>query len=230
VVADTTPLSIHRPSGTPRGGLVVIQEAFGVNEHIEAVCRRFAAEGWFAVAPHLFHRSGDPVFAYDDLDGARAVAFTLDLDGVLSDVDAAFDAIADSGIPRARTGIVGYCMGGSVALVVAARRDVGAAVTYYGGGIRQARGAYPPLLDEAPKLRAPWLGLYGDLDQGIPVDEVEELRTAAATSGRETDVVRYPDAGHGFNCDPRPGSYHEASSVDGWKRTLDWFGRHLGGA
>ena len=84
----------------------------------------------------------------------------------------------------------------------------------------------PSLQDLAPRLRAPWLGLYGDLDQSIPVEHVELLREATAKASMPTEIVRYPDAGHGFHCDARD-SYHESSATDAWRRTLEWFGRHL---
>jgi carboxymethylenebutenolidase len=119
-------------------------------------------------------------------------------------------------------------MGGTVTLVTAAERHVGAAVTFYGGGLKEGRFGFPPLVDEAPKLQGPWLGLFGDLDQGIPVADVEELRASAARSGQPTEVVRYPEAGHGFHCDQRD-SYHAASATDAWQRTLDWFDRYLVG-
>ncbi|HEX7095836.1 MAG TPA: dienelactone hydrolase family protein [Acidimicrobiales bacterium] len=225
-MSATTPLTIHEPAGDPKGGVIVIQEAFGVNDHIDDVTKRFAKEGWLAVAPHLFHRSGDPTFAYDDMAGIRTVFEQLKADEILEDVDAAIAHLEGAGIPRSRIGIVGFCMGGSVALVTAARRDLGAAVTFYGGGVSEGRFGFPPLVDEAPRLRAPWLGLYGDLDTGIPVEDVERLRAAAASSSVETELVRYPEAGHGFHCDQRD-AYHAESAKDAWRRTLDWFERHL---
>jgi carboxymethylenebutenolidase len=221
-----TPLSIHRPSGTPRGGIIVVQEAFGVNEHIEDVCARLAADGWLAVAPHLFHRTGDPKYGYDDFSVIMPHMKALSAEGVLEDIDAAIAHLAGAGIAASATGIVGFCMGGTVTLLVAARRKIGAAVTFYGGGVAEGRFGFPSLIEVAPSLRAPWLGLYGDLDTGIPVDDVELLRTAAATSSQVTEIVRYPDAEHGFNCDRRS-SYHEASAKSAWKLALDWFATHL---
>jgi carboxymethylenebutenolidase len=225
-VNDTTPLSVHEPDGQPRGGIVVIQEAFGVNDHIEDVCRRFAAEGWLAVSPHLFHRTGDPKLGYGDMSAVMEHMKALTADGILADVDAALDHLDRAGLPARQVGVVGFCMGGTVALVTAARRDVAASVTFYGGGVAEGRFGFGPLIDEAKALRAPWLGLFGDLDAGIPVDQVEQLRDAAATSGQSTEVVRYPDAEHGFHCDQRS-SYHEPSAKDAWERTLDWFDRYL---
>ena len=227
-MSEQTPLSIHEPDGPARGGIVVIQEAFGVNDHIEDVARRFAAEGWLAVAPHLFHRSGDPKLGYGDMSTVMPHMQKLTADGVMADVDAALDHLTGAGIPLRKIGIVGFCMGGTVALVAAARRDLGAAVTFYGGGVTEGRFGFGPLVEEATRLRAPWLGLYGDLDQGIPVDGVEQLRAAAASSGQETELVRYPEAGHGFHCDQRD-SYEPKSAQDAWARTLAWFDDHLTG-
>jgi carboxymethylenebutenolidase len=223
---DDTPLSVHEPDGPPKGGIVVVQEAFGVNDHIEDVCRRLAAEGWLAVAPHLFHRSGDPKFGYDDMTQVRPHLEALTPDGVLADMDAALAHVAGVGTAVAAPGVVGFCMGGTVALITAVEREVGAAVTFYGGGVSQGRFGFPPLVELAPRLHAPWLGLYGDLDQGIPVADVEALRAAAATSDQPTELVRYPDAGHGFNCDQRA-SFHAASADDAWARMLAWFDRYL---
>ena len=223
---EETPLSIHEPTGTAKAGVVVIQEAFGVNDHIEDVCRRFAAEGYLAVAPHLFHRTGDPKLGYTDMAEVFPHMRGLTAEGVLADVDAALAHLQASGISAAKTGVVGFCMGGTVTLIVAAERPVGAGVTFYGGGVTEGRFGFPALVDEAPKLQAPWLGLFGDLDQGIPVDQVEQLRAAAASSSQPTEVVRYAEAGHGFHCDQRE-SYHESSARDAWTRTLAWFDQHL---
>lgn len=225
-MASQTPLSVHEPDGPPRGGIVVVQEAFGVNDHIEDVAGRFAAGGWLTVAPHLFHRTGDPTFGYDDMSVVMPHMQALTAEGVLADIDAALDHLTAQGIPPERTGVVGFCMGGTVALVTAARRPVGAAVTFYGGGVTEGRFGFPPLVEEATRLGAPWLGLYGDLDQGIPVDGVEQLREAAAGSGQTTGIVRYPEAGHGFHCDQRV-SFESKSAEDAWARTLAWFNEHL---
>ena len=188
-----------------RRGVVVIQEAFGVNDHIEDVCRRFADEGYLAVAPHLFHRTGDPKLSYDEAVRAEVMEHmgALTADNILTDVDEALAYLGEAGIADSNTGVVGFCMGGTVTLAVATMRDVGAGVTFYGGGVTAGRFGFPALVELAPQLRAPWLGLFGDLDQGIPVDDVEQLRAAAATAAVPTEVVRYPDAGHGFHCDQR---------------------------
>ena len=225
-MADVTPLTIREPDSSPKGGVVVVQEAFGVNDHIVDVAGRFADAGYLAVVPHVFHRTGDPVLPYDDMSQIIPHFTALTADGILADVDAALAHLAGAGIAAVQTGVVGFCMGGTVALAVATRRDVGAAVTFYGGGLSAGRFGFDPLIEEAPRLRAPWLGLFGDLDEGIPVDEVERLRAAAVSSGQATEVVRYADAGHGFHCDQRE-SYHEPSARDAWVRTIAFFDEHL---
>ncbi|HEX6418006.1 MAG TPA: dienelactone hydrolase family protein [Acidimicrobiales bacterium] len=225
-MAEETPLSIRHPDGPVAGGVVVVQEVFGVTPHIEDVCQRLADVGWLAVAPHLYHRTGDPVVPHDQIAEGRRHAGQLTAEGILADVDAALRYVEGAGFPRDTTGIVGFCMGGTIAMVVAAARQVGAAVTFYGSGIANGRFGFPPLLEVAPKLRAPWLGLYGDLDAAIPVDEVEQLAGAAAGSDVHTEVVRYPDAGHGFNRDGSS-AYHEPSARDAWMRMLDWFADNL---
>ncbi len=224
---NPTPLTIRTPAGPRLGGVVVLQEAFGVNEHIEDVCQRLADAGWLAVAPHLFHRTGDPAFGYDvDFAVIGEHMGAVNVATVEVDVDAAVQHLVDAGVERTAIGIVGFCMGGTLALASACRCEIGAAVTFYGGGVITNRFGLPPLVELAPQLRAPWLGLFGDLDNGIPVEQVEQLRAAAATSAVATDIVRYPDAGHGFNCDRRA-SYHEPSAADAWQRMLTWFDQYL---
>ncbi|MEO8695957.1 MAG: dienelactone hydrolase family protein [Acidimicrobiales bacterium] len=224
--SQLTPLSTHEPTSPARGALVVVQEAFGVTDHIEDVARRLAAAGWLAIVPHLYHRTGDARIGYDDMPGAGREMSSLTADGILDDIDTALAAASTRGFSLSRVGIVGFCMGGSVALAVAARRDIGAAVTFYGGGVLEGRFGLAPLVDEAIALRCPWLGLYGDLDHGISPSDVEQLREAAAKSGQPVRIVRYPDAGHGFNCDARA-SYHEQSALDAWQQMLDWFDEHM---
>jgi carboxymethylenebutenolidase len=211
-----------------RGGVVVIQEAFGVNSHIEDVTRRLAAAGYRAVAPHVFHRTGDPQLSYDDLTALGPHMQALSMEGLLEDVDATLDYLRDTAeLPPNRVGIVGFCMGGSVTALAAARRRLGAAVSFYGGGVAEGRFGMPPLAELAPEFVTPWLGLYGEQDRGIPVEQAEALRQAAALASVPTDLVIYPGADHGFHCDARPQVYHPEAAKDAWARTLDWFDEHL---
>ena len=215
------------PTGRTRGAVVVLQEAYGVNDHIESVARRFGEAGYRAVAPHLFHRSGDPALDYGDLEKVMSHMQALSEQGLLDDIDASLRYLEEVGFGPARIGVVGFCMGGSVTFLAASKRKLGAAVTFYGGGVVEGRFGMPPLLEMAPDLQTPWLGLFGEEDKGIPVDQVEAVRAAAQKAKVPTEVKLYPGAGHGFHCDARPDSYHEASAKDAWEMTLRWFERYL---
>jgi carboxymethylenebutenolidase len=214
------------PDGEARGGVVVVQEAFGLTGHIERVCRALADDGWLAVAPALYHRCDEQVFGYGDFERMGPVISSLSGDAIALDVDVALAELERLGQPPGRQGVIGFCMGGGVTLATAGRLELGAAVTFYGGGIAEGRFGLPPGLESARHLRTPWLGLYGDLDAHIPVDDVEQLRTVVTEADVDAEVVRYPDADHGFHCDERP-SFHAASSADAWARTLAFLGAHL---
>jgi carboxymethylenebutenolidase len=214
------------PENTARAAVIVVQEAFGVNSHIIDVCTRFAADGYLAIAPQLYHRAGVNALPYD-IACVTPVMDTLTAEGIRSDLNATIEHLATQGFSAATIGVVGFCMGGTVSFVAAAERALGAAVTFYGSGLTQGRFGFAPLIELAPSLRTPWLGLYGDLDGGIPAADVETLRGAAASAPVPTAIVRYADAGHAFHCDARPDKYHEAAARDGWTKTLDWFGRYL---
>ena len=220
------PTFLATPDGPSRGGIVVVQEAFGLNAHIEDVARRLAAVGYVAIAPELFHRSDHPgPFSYDDFAAVIPAMAALSDDLVLADVDVSLAHLASLGIAPERAGIVGFCMGGRVSFLVAARRSLGAAVGFYGGGIVNARfPQFPALIGEVPTLATPWLGLFGDRDGSIPIDDVERLRVALTDAPVDADVVRYPEAEHGFFCDLRP-SYAPDAAADAWVRTLAWFER-----
>lgn len=216
------------PETDAKAAIVVVQEAFGVNDHIQDVTRRFAAEGYHAVAPALFHRAGGGTVGYEDFSKVLPLFEGLDDAGILTDVDAALEHLRAAGWHDSQIGIVGFCMGGRVTFLVALEHSLGAAVGFYGGGIVSGRfPQFPPLIDRVAELRTPWLGLFGDTDASIPVDDVERLRKELDASARpDHDVVRYAEAGHGFHCDVRDG-YHEASATDAWGRTLAWFSQYL---
>lgn len=216
------------PEAAPRGGVIVVQEAFGLTSHIEDVTRRFAAAGWHGLAPALFHRAGSPVVPYHDIEAVRPLIGALTGEGLDADITAALDHLGAAGLGPDRVAIVGFCMGGSVALHAGVAHPLGAAASFYGGGVVEGRFGLPPLVEAAPRLRTPWLGLYGDEDKGIPVEQVERLREAAADAGVPTAVVRYPEAQHGFHCDDRPAVFDQAAATDAWIRTLAWFGANVG--
>ena len=220
------PIYEARPDEPVEAAVIVVQEAFGVNDHIKDVTRRFADAGYHAVAPQFFHRAGGGTAPYDDFSKVLPLYAGLTDEGILDDVDATLGALRERGFDDSHVGIVGFCFGGRVTFLVALRRAIGAAVGFYGGGIVSGRfPQFPPLVSDAATLATPWLGLFGDLDESIPVDDVEHLRTALTEATVDTDGVRYPDAGHGFHCDERPG-YVAGAATDGWQRTLAWFASH----
>jgi carboxymethylenebutenolidase len=201
------------PAGKPRGGIVVIQEIFGVNAHIRAVTDRFAAEGYLAIAPAIFeHVEKDFDVGYDPESRARGMAVVgkVDFEQTLRDTAAAIEVAKEGG----KVGIVGYCYGGSIAWAAAARlKGLSAAVGYYGGQI---------IAMKAMKPTVPTMLHFGDKDQHIPVAGVREV----AAAHPEVEVHIYP-ADHGFNCDHRA-SYDAPSAALAWTRTLDFFAKHLG--
>ena len=206
---------LARPAGPPKGGIVVIQEIFGVTAHIRDVADRFAAAGYTAVAPAFFdHLETGVELGYDPagLQRGRALVGELGLERALRDVASAAEAIASAG----RIGTVGYCWGGTVALLAALRLGL-PSVSYYG-----ARNL--PFLDEAPK--APVMFHFGADDPGIPPEAVATHRRKLP----QMEVFDYPGAGHAFNRDVDPHAYHAPSATLAWRRTLDFFDRHLAGA
>lgn len=217
---------VATPAGPPRGGVVVVQEAFGLTGHIHRVVDALATSGFLALAPALFHRCEDQIFGYSDYEKLGPVIMTLDLASITMDIDAALGELTRLGQPASSQGIIGFCLGGSVTLATAARLELGAAVTFYGGGISEGRFGLESGLTSGAELRTPWLGLYGDLDAHIPCDEVEQLRAVAASASVPTEVVRYAEADHGFHCDERP-SFHAESSSDAWSRTIAFLGANL---
>jgi carboxymethylenebutenolidase len=218
------PVYLARPEGPgPWSGVVVVQEAFGLNDHIKDVARRVAAEGYVVAAPDLFHRGGKGRTAgYDQLPKALELMGALKDDEIVADVASAIDALErQSGVRAGRIGITGFCMGGRVSYLAACAlpERIAAAVPYYGGGIP---------IDRTATLRAPVLAFFGDSDPFIPLDQVEKLRAEAARLGKRVEIVVYPGAPHGFFCNERD-SYRPDAAGDAWERTKRFFAEHLAG-
>ncbi len=213
--SDGTRLSAYRadPAGKPRGGIVICQEIFGVNEHIRSVCDRYAEEGYLAIAPALFDRVEPNVelgYTPDDIAKGRVFMQQASLDNALKDVAAAAAVASEAG----HVAIIGYCWGGTIAWAAASRLDgFSASVPYYGAGI-------PGLANERP--RVPTMAHFGETDHSIPLSEVEKVRAAQP----DVPVHIYP-AGHGFSCSAR-GSFHPASAELAWSRTLEFLHKHVG--
>ncbi|MGF7237069.1 MAG: dienelactone hydrolase family protein [Frankia sp.] len=225
--APAVPATVASPPGTPLGGVIVIQDARGITPYLRSVLVRLADGGWLAVAPHLYHRDGiaevDPT---DGWAGALDQMPRLSGEGISDDVDASLAYLGAQGQLPGRTAVLGFCMGGTVALFTATRHVLGGAVSFYGGGVSAAAwDGVPPLLDLAPRLTTPWLGLYGEEDQLISTDEIEALRSAAATAAVPTELISYPGAGHAFHSDDRPAVYREEAATDAWNRALAYLPR-----
>jgi carboxymethylenebutenolidase len=201
------------PIGTPKAAIVVIQEIFGVNHHIRAVCDRLAGAGYVAIAPSIFDRI-EPNFqcgySPDEIAVARKFVANPDWAAMLRDTQAAIGAVGNVGA----VGIVGFCLGGSVAYAAATNlTGLSAAIGYYGGAIVR-------FADDKPKV--PTQLHFGENDAGIPLTDVETIRSKRP----DVEIHVYPGAQHGFNCDERA-SYDKASADIAWPRSLDFFARHL---
>ncbi len=216
IAEDRHQLAAYRaaPSSAPHSGLVVVQEIFGVNSHIKRVCDGFAGEGYVALAPALFDRV-ERGFALGygpaDIERGRSVRGKIDLTDMVKDVRAAGRALAVGGTT---VGVVGYCLGGTLAWLAATRIDgIACAVGYYGGGIADHATEQP---------RCPVLLHFGETDQSIPPEHLARIRATHP----QLPMYIYP-AGHGFNCDERA-SYHAPSATLARQRTLDFLRAHIG--
>ena len=208
--------------------VLVVQEIFGVHEHIKDVCRRFAKEGYCAIAPELYARQGDVSKLTDYREIFAQVVSKVPDAQVMSDLDAAVAWAAKTNIgDPARVAVTGFCWGGRITWLYAAHNPrLKAGVAWYGrlsGQATELQPKYP--LDVAADLKAPVLGLYGEKDSGIPLEDVEKMRAALAAAKQPSQVVVFPEAPHGFHADYRP-SYREAAARDGWAQCLAWFRRN----
>ena len=201
------------PDGEAKGGIVVIQEIFGVNEHIRQVCDGFAADGYVAIAPALFDRSESKNcqlgYTPDDIAAGRDIIQAFSWDLCMKDIQAVIDVMKGEGL---KVGTVGYCWGGSISYLCSARLPVQASVVYYGGQIM-------PYIDE--KEGCPLLMHFGEHDAGIPLENVKTIGEAHPDA-----VVHIYDADHGFNCDHR-GQFNEAAATQARARTMELFEQHL---
>jgi carboxymethylenebutenolidase len=208
---------LARPSGTaPKPAVIVIQEWWGLNEHIRDITRRLANEGFIALAPDLYHG-----VVVTEPDEARKQVMELDMNNAVREIRQAVDFLqARDDVASARVGIVGFCMGGRLVLQTArVEPDLGAAVAFYGT---------PLSATEAAEVKAPILGLYGTEDKGNPLDKVRAMEQALTEAGIENEIRIYEGAQHAFFNDTRTSSYDPKASADAWQRTLSWFRSHLG--
>lgn len=224
------PAHLATPEGEgPFPVVVVVMEAFGLNQHIKDVADRIAREGYIVAAPDLYYRAaGDRVCAYSEL--PKAIQLMMDLPGydkLVADVRATIDLLeAQPGSDQGQIGMTGFCMGGFVTFLAACHLPIKAAAPFYGGGIGRnmmpsERRPHPPI-DDADGISGSLLVFYGDKDNFIPPDEVALVKERLAALGKDAQVIVYPGAEHGFFCDERP-SYHEAAAQDSWRKLLRLF-------
>jgi carboxymethylenebutenolidase len=214
----------------PSGGsnlfptVLVIQEIFGVHEHIRDMCRRFAKLGYFAIAPELYSRQGDVSKMANVQDIVDNVAKKVPDAQVMGDLDAAAAYAKASGkADVSRLGVTGFCWGGRMVWMYTAHNpNVKAAVAWYGPLTASYYPGDKSALDVVKDLNAPVLGLYGGADQGIPLEAVNKMRDALRAARKPGDIIVYPDTPHGFNADYRP-SYRKEAAEDGWNRLRSWF-------
>ena len=224
----------HPPpsAGNSFPAIIVIMEAFGVTKHIEKVCDRFAAEGYVAVAPALYHRQHpNPKLGYSDADAPARTRYMESLrdDELVDDINVTINYLQNK-YPRTRghkIGIVGYCVGGRITYLAATScAGLSAASVYYGGRILVPFGDGPAPIDLTHQIKIPVMGNFGRQDTNPTPKDVAQIEAKLKAAGVTHDFKMYPNAGHGFNCDERA-SYHEASAKDALTRTLAWFGKYV---
>jgi carboxymethylenebutenolidase len=213
--------------GGPFATVLVVQEIFGVHEHIKDVCRRLAKLGYLAIAPELYARQGDVSKLSDSTEIQKVVSKVPDSQ-VMADLDATAGWAKDSGFGNIRKlGITGFCWGGRIVWLYAAHStQLKAGVAWYGrlvGKPSEMQPQHP--IDVVGALKAPVLGLYGGNDPAIPLETVEQMKQALKAAGNSSEIIVYPDTPHGFHADYRP-SYRKEQAQDGWKRLQAWFRQH----
>ena len=224
---------LARPDDTEqRSAVLVFMEIFGINSHIRAVTERIAREGYVALAPDYFHRTGPGVeFGYDDDGFAKGFELLgqLKADEMIADARAAIAYLKGRDDARGdRVAAIGFCIGGHMTYLTACETDVRAAASFYGGGVAAAEGpgGAESTIGRTAKITGKILCLWGDKDDYIPLDQVEAIRAALKDAGRRHDSVLYSGVEHGFFCDQRD-SYDEASATDAWERVKALFAEEL---
>lgn len=216
------------PTGKIRA-LVVIQEAWGVNHHIEEVCRRFAKEGYVAIAPELFHREGPGVsFPYGDFQKIMPVFSKLSNAGIRTDIGATIDYLEKHlKLASQQIGVTGFCVGGLATMISATSHPIGAAISFYGGGQVSSRQgmALSPVIQDFPKIQCPVLMFFGDHDKSISMSDIQAIEAELKKDEKDYEIVVYPGVGHAFTNDERPEGYNEAATRKAWEKTFAWLKR-----
>jgi carboxymethylenebutenolidase len=213
--------------GGPFPTVLVVQEVFGVHEHIKDVCRRLAKAGYYAIAPELYARQGDPSKYTDIPTLISEIVVKVPTDQVMSDLDAAVAYAKSSGkADTTKLAVTGFCWGGWPTWMYSAHNpNLKAAVAWYGSDRKPSELTPKNPLDIAGEVKCSVLALYGGADQSIPQETIEKRQAACKAAGKTCEFAVYPDAPHGFNADYRP-SYRADAARDGWARMLVWFKDH----
>ncbi len=225
VTDEGLPLTVAVGPGDTTCGVVILHEIWGLTDAVIGLVTRFAADGYVVAAPHLYHRTGSALVEDSTYRLARRAHNTLDVGSIRSDLVSAIEWCRASGAEK--VGVVGFSMGGTIALWAAAELDIDAAVTFYGGGITSER--WPGLLsgtEAARNLKAPWLGIYGGRDRSTPPRDLEAMR-AVLPPDISAKVMVYPDAGHGFALDPESSSYRAGPAQEAFEVMDGFLGEHL---
>ena len=212
----------------PAAAVLVLQEAFGVNDHIQDVARRVAAQGYLALAPELFHRTGGGTVDYADHTNAMALIGAITPAQIDTDASAVIEHLrAQEDIPVERTAVLGFCFGGRAAVTMAtAVPGLAATVAFYGPGVVAGPHA---VLDRMANITGPVLMLIGDQDPTIPAEHVAALRATSDGTGVDVQVELFPGAGHAFHCDARPAMYDAEAATKAWDLTTSLLARTLRG-
>ena len=214
--------------GGPFPVVLVVQEIFGVHEHIKDLCRRLAKRGYYAIAPEMYVRQGDVSKLENIQDIIAKVVSKVPDAQVLADLDAAVAYVKGTGkADTARLAVTGFCWGGRIVWLYAAHNpNVKAGAAWYGRLVGDKDALHPTQpVDVAANLKAPVIGFYGGADDGIPLASIETMRTALKSANKTAEIVVYPDAPHGFNADYRP-TYRKDKANDAWTQMLAWFQKY----
>lgn len=218
-----------RPADASPGAVVLLHEAYGLNDYITGVATRLCRSGFDVVAPEIFHRAGGGTAPYDDFGRARKLFRGLDDAGFLEDFAMLLDDLGDRGFAGRDVAVVGFSLGGRFSFLLALEHSLGAAVTYCGPAIVTpvVPERFPSLIGRCREMRSPWLGFFGEADPSIPGEDVDRLAAAIGEAPVPTELLRFPGASHGFHCWDRR-SYDEESAGVAWGATLRWLERHMG--
>ena len=211
----TTPGYLSIPDKGSGPGVVVIQEWWGLVDHIKDLCDRFASQGYVALAPDMYH--GKKTKSPDE---AGKLMMALNIDQAEKDLRGAINYLVNHDATASKVGVVGFCMGGALALYAASKnQQVGACVVFY--------GIHPNVKPDLPNLQAPVLGIYAERDKSTPPDMVRQLEAQLKALGKPVEMHIYPDADHAFFNDTRPDVYNARAAGDAWRRTIEFFAKNL---